>query len=383
MQRRELLAGTMAGLSSFLLVPEQFHALSGKQVKIRGAYSSPESFWKKGARLDDYGINAIFVHSGSLRREMIERVRSEGAQVFAEFPTLNGSGWLTRHDGEQEVPVAEHEAAWPIDQTGQKSPRQTWHLGVCPTNEAFIHARLQALKQLVTTLPLDGVWLDYLHWHAQFEDPRPRLPETCFNESCVRRFQREKGIIVNGAKPEEWARDILKNHEAPWRRWRCSVLVDFAKRCREVLRSHAPHLLLGNFQCGWRDEEYGGARQRVLGLDLNALAEVFDVMSPMLYHGRSGHSASWVEQNVSWLCSKLGVKGAADERLKIWPIVQAWNDPEGTKVEAADFETALRGGLSAGATGVMMFTLGSVAEEAAKMKVLKKVYGELQGAGRV
>ena len=377
MQRREFLAGSAAGLSGLFLSSGQPLALPKKKILIRGAYSSPETFWKKGARLDEYGINALFIHSGSLKEELIRRARSEGARVFAEFATLNGSGWLTRREGERELPIAEHEAAWPIDQTGQPSPRQTWHLGVCPTNEALISARLEELKRLVTKLPLDGVWLDYLHWHAQFEDPRPRLPETCFNESCVSRFQREKSVAVQGTKPEDWARDILQNHEKQWRQWRCSILVDFARRCREVLRTHAPNMLLGNFHCAWRDEEYGGARQRILGLDLQALAGVFDVMSPMLYHARSGHPSSWVEQNVSWLCKKLGVQGTREERLKIWPIVQAWSDPEGAKVNAGDFETVLRGGGAAGATGVMMFTLGSVAEDEAKMAVLKKVYAEL------
>ena len=40
----------------------------------------------------------------------------------------------------------------------------------------------------------------------------------------------------------------------------------------------------------------------------------------------------------------------------------------------AEFEQALRGGLAAGATGVMMFTLPSVAEDPAKLAVLKRVY---------
>ncbi len=277
--------------------------------------------------------------------------------------------------GGQETVIEEHNSAWPIDETGQRSPRQTWFLGICPTNETFITSRLKALKQLVTTQQLDGVWLDYMYWHAQFEDSCPRLSETCFNESCMNRFQEETHTTVKGTKPEEWARDILRKHETAWRTWRCNVLVDFARRCREVIWEHAPQLLMGNFQCAWRDDEYGGARRRILGLDLQALSQIFDVMSPMVYHARSGHSARWVEQNVRWLCQELGLNGASTEKLKIWPIVQANGNPEEQRVSAEDFEKVLRGGLAAGATGVMMFTLGGVAEEEAKLAVLKKVYG--------
>lgn len=351
-----------------------------KAALMRGAYSSPQPFWDRGARLDEYGINAIFVHEGSIQADLIRRVRAEGARIFAEFPTFNGNYWLTRREAEREIVREENAVAWPIDQTGQRSPRQTWFLGVCPTNETFIQSRLAALEKLVTAHDLDGVFLDYLHWHAQFEDPNPRLPETCFNESCVRAFAKESGTKVRGDGPAEWAKDILSHHEAPWREWRCSLIVNFAERCRKVLEGSARRLILGNYQCAWRDDEYGGARRRILGLDLARMGQVFDVMSPMVYHGRSGHSPQWVEDNVRWLSKKLGLKGHADERLKIWPIVQAWDDPKGTKVSPEEFERVLRAGVSGGATGVQMFTLGAVAENDRKMAVLKRVYGELKKA---
>jgi hypothetical protein len=378
MWRREFLRAAGIGAIGALGQGLSPHAASAKTILIRGAYSSPQSFWDRGARLDDYGINAIFVHEGSIHPELIRRVRAEGAKIFAEFPTFNGDYWLTRRENGREVVREENAAAWPVDETGRRSPRQTWFLGVCPTNEVFLHSRLTALEKLVTTHELDGVFLDYLHWHAQFEDPNPRLPETCFNESCVRAFAKETGTEVGGDGPAAWAKDILARHEAAWRDWRCSVIVGFAKRCRELLQRHAPRMILGNYQCAWRDDEYGGARRRVLGLDLARMAEAFDVMSPMVYHGRSGHTVEWVEQNVRWLCEQLGVKGHADEPVRVWPIVQAWDDPEGASVSPQEFEKVLRAGLSGGATGVQMFTLGAVAESDGKMAVLKYIYGELK-----
>jgi len=377
MDRRAFMSQSLAGLGAWLLQCDVAYTKTTKKIQIRGAYGSPKAFWEKGKRLNDYGINAVFVHSGSIDEALVRRAREEGAKVFAEFATFNGNGWLTRRDGEQEHPISEHSDAWPIDASGQPSPRQTWFLGVCPTNEPFIQAKLAALKQLVTTQRLNGVWLDYMHWHAQFEDPKPLLPETCFNESCVSQFQERAQISVKGSKPEEWARDILRKHETSWRSWRTAVLTDFARRCREVIWQHAPHLMLGNYQCAWRDNEYGGARRRILGLDVERLAEVFDVLSPMAYHARSGHSVRWVEENVKWLSKTLNLRGAPNEKPRIWPIVQAWSDPKGNKVSPEDFEKALQYGTAGGATGVMMFTLGAVAEDEAKLAVLKKVYGEM------
>jgi hypothetical protein len=308
---------------------------------VRGAYSSPKPFWDRGHRLDQFGIDAIFVHSGSISADLVRRARAEGARVFAEFATWNGRSAAPE--------------ALPIGPDGKVSPKQTWFQGICPTHEPFLQARFAELEKLVTAHELDGVWLDYLHWHAQFEDPEPGLPETCFNPSCLERFRRDTGI--QAAAPAE----ILRRHEREWRDWRCSLVVDFARRCRAVLAKHAPKALLGNYHCAWRDDEHGGARRRILGLDVEALDQAFDVLSPMVYHGRSGRPVAWVRENVEWWSRRT-------RRARIWPIVQAHQVP------AAEVEPALRGGLAGRASGVMMFTLGAVAEDPAKLDALKKVY---------
>ncbi|MCC7262653.1 MAG: hypothetical protein IT369_09050, partial [Candidatus Latescibacteria bacterium] len=66
---------------------------------IRGAYAHPGEFWNTGARLDEFGINAIFVHSGGLDSATVARARAEGCQVYAEFATLNGEygDYLKQH----------------------------------------------------------------------------------------------------------------------------------------------------------------------------------------------------------------------------------------------------------------------------------------------
>ena len=57
---------------------------------------------------------------------------------------------------------------------------------------------------------------------------------------------------------------------------------------------------------------------------------------------------------------------------KVWPIVQAYNDPNA--ISPGEFEKVLRYGSGAQATGVMMFTSNSVAEDEKKIETMKKVY---------
>ena len=329
---------------------------------ILGTYAHPKTFWETGARLDEYGVNAVFVHGGSLDAETIRRARAEGCKVFAEFATLNGKY------GDY---VDEHPEAHPIDDSGQPVPPATWFLGACPTDPGFRAFRMQALRDLLATRDVDGVWMDYLHWHAQFEDPYPIFVKTCFNSSCLAAFQTWSGIEVQGETVPEKARWIFMNAARQWEDWRVSVLVDWAREIRAIVKEIRPDALVGNYQVAWKDEDLGGVRRRCLGLDFNAMAPYVDVFSPMIYHGRSGKTPEYVREYVEYFGERFGIETAPGAYPRLWPIVQAHDEP---RIEPEEFARVLEYGLSGKSTGVMMFTIGSVADDAGKMEAMKRVY---------
>ena len=329
--------------------------MSGHPGFVRGAYSHPGTFWATGARLDEYGIDAVFVHSQSIDAELVSRARAEGAMVFAEFATLNGKGYVDAHP-----------EAWPVNELGEHAPKAGWFMGACPTDPGFRAHRLHALEDLLERYDLDGVWMDYLHWHAHFEDPTPVLPETCFSETCIEGFSNASGVSVPGGSTSQRATWILDTHEVEWRDWRCSALADWTTAIREVIEKIRPGIRLGNFQCPWRDDEFGGGRRRTLGLDIEKMAGLVDVMSPMVYHGRMGRPTPWVRESVEWLAGAVG-----SDSPRIWPIVQA-GDPQ--NIPAEQFREVMTFARAGGASGVMMFHIEVVAEDPAKMAVLHDLY---------
>jgi hypothetical protein len=304
-------------------------------------YSNPKPFWDKGAKLDEYGVNAVFVHGGSITADLMARAKAEGARVFAEFATLNGKGYVEKHP-----------EAWPVNEKGEKAPAATWFLGACPTEPGFRAYRMKQLEDLLDRFDVAGVWMDYFHWHAQFEEPEPILPETCFSQTCLEGFRQATGVHATPA-------EILARHDRQWRQWRVEQLLNWAREMKAVLNRKRPGALLGVYHCPWTDEEYGGARTRVLGLDYKALDRIVDVFSPMVYHGRMGRKPEWVADYVGWM------SGAVEG--KIWPIVQVHGD-------AAEFETVLRGGTYGRASGVMMFTAKAVSDDSEKMAAMRRLY---------
>ncbi len=329
------------------------------QVITRGIYGHPKPLWEKGYTLPELGINAVFVHSGSIDSELMERTKKEGVKVYAEFAVLNGKDY-----------IKEHPEAWAVNEKGERVEAASWFMGVCPTEPGFRNYRFTQLRKLLHDYDIEGVWMDYVHWHAQFEEPEPILPETCFCENCLSAFSEEKHVEIPDRSTAEKAQWILQNKDEVWRDWRCQVIYDWSVQIRNIIRQQKPGALLGIYHCPWDDGEFEGARRRILGLDYDLLRDVFDVFSPMVYHARMGREPVWVNDNIQWLCNRLDIKQGSFP--KVWPIVQAYNNPY--TISASEFETVLKGGLAEKSSGVMMFTTSAVADDTGKIAVMKKVY---------
>ena len=115
---------------------------------------------------------------------------------------------------------------------------------------------------------LDGVWMDYVHWHAQFEEPEPILPETCFCDHCLRTFSEDSGINLPEGTTAERAQWILNKHDHEWRDWRCKVIFNWTQEMKSIIDEIKPEALLGLYHCPWDDLEFDGARRRILGSGL-------------------------------------------------------------------------------------------------------------------
>ena len=209
-----------------------------KDIEIHGVYGNPKPLWDKELKLSELGVNAVFVHSGAIDNEMITKARADGLKVFAEYATLNGKNY-----------VETHPEAWAINAQGKKVEAAGWFMGVCPSEPGFRAFRFDQLRSLLTQFPLDGVWMDYVHWHAQFEEPDPILPETCFCPNCIEKFSNYIGTDIPGDSIKIQASWILETHNETWREWRCRVIVEWVMEVKKIIEEVRPEALLGLYHC--------------------------------------------------------------------------------------------------------------------------------------
>ena len=334
---------------------------------VRGIYGGiPQEIVASGRSLREFGVDAVWLGSGSYTAERLAWLRAQQVQAYAEFNTLHVADYLKAHPD-----------AAPVGADGRVSPPPDGWQGICPTHEGYRAERMRAFRTLLETFAIDGVWLDYHHAHASWEQATPNMPDTCFCDRCMRQFQREAGIALPDRPAAERAALILSAHRNAWVRWRLGVFTDWVREFRDIRNATRPGALLGTFHNPWSDADLNGARIEKLAIDLKAQAAYIDVFSPMPYHARFGHAAdpAWISRQVSWLGEYLGVKGVAGERLRIWPIVQIsdWGEP----VPVSQIDEVLRRGARAPATGVMVFAWGGLRAHPQKIEAIGQTFRAL------
>ena len=175
---------------------------SGLPTPLRGIYGGvPQEILDTGTRLRDFGVDAVWLGAGSITPERLALLRAEQMQVYAEFNTLHVADYLK-----------EHPDAAPIGRDGQVSPPPQGWQGICPTHDAYRRFRMDAFGKLLKDFAIDGVWLDYHHSHASWEQAEPDMPDTCFCDRCLRRFQDATAIRLPDVPTSERAALLLSTH---------------------------------------------------------------------------------------------------------------------------------------------------------------------------
>ena len=332
-------------------------------VTIRGIYGGfPRQILERGETPADYGVNAIWVGSGGLNAGEIDRYHKLGVKVFAEFNSMHAAQYLK-----------DHADAAPIGPDGKPSPPPSGWQGVSPFHAGYRQDRMTEFRRVLKTFDIDGIWLDYHHAHASWEQAEPNLPDTDFSPTALKSFTEKTGISLPDNAPAA-SKLLLSVHRQAWTNFRCAIFTDWVREYRAILDEVRPKALLGTFHCPWSPEDFGGAIREKLAIDLVAQAKYLDVFSIMPYHARFGHAnnPAWIARQTKSLAGSLNLQGKPDEKHKIWPIVQLadW----GERVPVEQVQAVIDQGTQSPVTGVMVFHWSGVSKEWEKAEAMKQAY---------
>jgi uncharacterized lipoprotein YddW (UPF0748 family) len=300
------------------------------------------------------GINTVFVSPElAAQGQFREMARKEGISVFLILPIFFNPEELKKDPG-----------LYALTDRGDKA-KDDWVEFVCPTRPDYLSRRREWIKSLVRELDPDGISLDFIRYFVFWEMVYPErtldsIANTCFDRSCLDRFQKDTGITL----PEglsgtaDKARWIRAEHGQEWTEWKCGIITGLVKSIAAEVRSINPKLRINIHSVPWREDDFGGAIKTIAGQDLAALAGPADLISPMCYWHMLKRKPPWVREVVEDVYSRT--KGL------VVPSIQVGNAYISDPLSVVEFKEALDEALRPPSGGVVLWSWDALAKEPEK-----------------
>ncbi|HUU37800.1 MAG TPA: hypothetical protein VMW46_06295 [Candidatus Desulfaltia sp.] len=342
------------GGGSSLLDPERTNDLM-IGVKIYAHEGAlPELF----AEWRALGINSVFVSPAlASQGHFRELALEQGIALFLILPIFYNPEELEKDPG-----------LYALTDLGEKT-KDDWVEFVCPTRPEYLERRLAAVKTLIRDLDPDGISLDFIRYFVFWEMVYPErtldsIADSCFDRSCLDRFQKETGIklperLTGTADKARW---IISEHRREWADWKCGVISGAVRTIAEAARKIKPDIEINIHTVPWREKDFGGAIRIIAGQDLAALAAQADMISPMCYWHMLKRNPPWIHEVVEDVYSKS--KG------RVIPSIQVGNAYLKENLSVKEFGEALEEALKPPSEGVIFWNWDALAREPEKKAAL-------------
>ena len=349
---------------------------SGGEPRILGAkvyhpVRSPQELVKFAKSL---GFNTLFVGdelANSL--DFREQCRAGGLKYFLIIRTFNDP------DAAKQDP-----SLVSIARDGKPGRRQDDAM-ICPSRADFRRAKLERIKAAIQGLKPDGITLDYVRYFIYWEAVDPKtgpvnFPAFCFDRACLRDFIESGGVKLRNAtvagtleKNRPLIDEIWREHRDAWYQWRVRRIEKNAKEMTGFIRKEFPGLPIVLHAVPWTRDEFGGAREKIVGQDFRLLAPYFDYISPMAYSALTHRGPGWVER----LNDELLKEMPQDKSL---PSIEVGPDgPEFPPMPPAHYESDLKAAL-ASKTGVVLYHLELLLNDLDKQVITQRVLTQVPGS---
>jgi hypothetical protein len=196
--------------------------------------------------------------------------------------------------------------ARPVDANGTPHVGFDWYLGVCPTHDGYLAAKIDRLQRVVAELEPDGLFLSFTRYPGFWENWVPRYTFTntdrfCFCPRCRARFCEDLGIELPPGDAATQARVILEEHDVVWTAWRARRIIAVIDRIATAVRAGRPQveIMLNTLPFPASDFARLDVRREIAAQDLGMLRETVDRFELMTYLQILDRPDSWLETVVA------------------------------------------------------------------------------------
>ncbi|MFB3920297.1 MAG: hypothetical protein ACE145_01165 [Terriglobia bacterium] len=250
---------------------------------------------------------------------------------------------------------------------------------ICPARADFRRAKLERIRGAIDRLKPDGITLDYFRFFIYWEGVDPKtgpvnFPAFCFDPSCLQAFIDSGGVKVRHAavsdlleKNRPLIDEIWQEHRDAWYAWRIRRIEENAHEMTGFIRGEYPGLPIVLHAVPWARDEFGHARERIVGQDFRLLAPYFDYVSPMAYSALTRRGPGWVEKLNQSLLTEIPAN-------KLLPSIEVGPDgPQFPPMTASHYESDLKAAL-AFKNGVVLYHLELLMNDPGKRELTERAF---------
>ena len=286
-------------------------------------------------------------------RAWSDALRAAGLRVYQTTALFFDPGLL------QSFPDAR-----PVDANGDPHGGFDWYLGICPTHDGYLAAKIDRLRRVAAELEPDGLFLSFTRYPGFWENWVPDYAFTnadryCFCSRCRARFTEDLGIELPPGDVATQARVILAEHGAIWTAWRARRIVAVIDSIAAAVRAARPRIEIMLNTLPFPASDFAGldARREIAAQDLGMLRESVDRFELMTYLQILRRPDSWLEMVVD------DARRALPDRplyctLQVAPLytdgIHAGRG-RAEEITAQELDGSARAALDAGADGLVFY----------------------------
>ncbi len=335
-------------------------------VKI---YEYEKSYQALFSEWRSLGINTALVSIDLLSdNEFRDQAKRTGIRLFVIVPVF--------YDPEE---LAKDPDLYAITDKGERAVEDWVHF-VCPTREEYKKRKIEHIRRLIREYRPDGISLDFIRHFVYWEKIYPErsldsIVKTCFDASCLQKFQRETGIRIPGNLSEvsDTAAWILDNHLEDWAAWKCGVITGTVAEITGEIKKTDPNVLVNIHAVPWREKDFGGAIRIVAGQDLAAIHRYADLISPMCYSHMLKRDPPWIHSVVQDMCDRTGGR--------VIPSIQVSKAYLEKDFPTEEFQDALEEALKYPSAGVIFWSWEALDKDQEKKKAVRDVLDKIAALG--
>jgi len=306
---------------------------------IKGAFFLEQITEEVIEKIINLGVNQISLKWEYCNKELISQLQRRNIKVFAEIGLFVDEAMWQKYPDSR-----------PIDRAGNFMERINWYYGVCPNHQKIRAEKLATIDQVLDTLNIDGIWLDFIRYPCHWEDVRnSQIKEYCFCENCLTKYENDVGKAPEGDD---------------WISWKCQQITEFVQDVRDQIKKSDQRIQLGMFAVPWKEDTYRGAIRSIIGQDFSKLSRHIDIFGMMTYHKLTAQPIDWIEEIVDNVKKSTG-------KLVV-PLVQSMDVP--VTVSTKEFEQAIDIAFGGASQGVIVFHFHDLLKNETKYNIVKNKF---------